>query len=186
MNKLSQWWDKLPLSIKLAQVLLPSVAIGTVCIMILLNFTLHASFLNSNNDVTGWGSLLIGSAIGIYITFAILFYSDASQKKISDIIAKQESNFKSRQKFAIKKMHLDLQLLKRKLIDMNKIYSTETQIPSSNKDSYEQEVKVVEASMTVQISDMYQFVYVLEDVIPLDIVEDALKIYEPLRKYYSF
>lgn len=68
--------------------------------MILLNFTLHASFLNSNNDVTGWGSLLIGSAIGIYITFAILIYSDNQQRIINDILLEQEKLRKSRQSSA--------------------------------------------------------------------------------------
>lgn len=88
MKKLSQWWEKQTLSRKLTQVLFPSVVIGTVCIMIFLNFVFHVSFLNRDNDVTGWGSLLIGSAIGIYITFAILIYSNASQKKTNELIDK--------------------------------------------------------------------------------------------------
>lgn len=89
MNKLGQWWDKTSLPTKLAGVLLPSVAIGTIVLMIILNSSsLHASFLNKDNDVTGWGSLLTGSAIGIYVTFAILIYSNTSQKKTDELIDK--------------------------------------------------------------------------------------------------
>jgi len=91
LSKLGQWWEKQTISTKLAGVLLPLVAVGTVLMMILLNFTLHVSFLNSNNDVTGWGSLLIGTAIGTYITFAILIYSDVSQNQIQEFAKEQKS-----------------------------------------------------------------------------------------------
>lgn len=112
MNKLSQWWEKITLVTKLAMVLLPSVVALTIIMMIIVNLTLHVSFLNSNNDVTGWGSLLIGSAIGIYVTFAILFYSDTSQKQISDIITKQASDVETRKKFAMEQIRYSLSFCK--------------------------------------------------------------------------
>src|SRR5690348_1353534 len=54
-----------------------------------------------NNDISGWYSLILSSAIGIYITFAILIYSDASQAKISEIITKENERDEKRKKFAM-------------------------------------------------------------------------------------
>lgn len=54
-----------------------------------LNKILNLPTVN-NGDISGWYSLLVGSTIGIYITFAILIYSDTSQQKVSDIIEQQE------------------------------------------------------------------------------------------------
>jgi hypothetical protein len=150
------------------------------------SFSIFVKTADEHYDISGWATLVVSTGIGIAIAVAILIYTDAQQSRINDIILKQDEAKRQREKFTIKKMNLDLQLLKRKLIDIGKVYSAEIAIPASNKDAYEQEVKLLEMSLTVLINDMHKFVYELGDVISQNILEDALKIYEPLRKYYIF
>jgi hypothetical protein len=101
--------------------------------MLILHLTLGTTFLNSNNDVTGWGSLVIGSAIGTYITFAILIYSDASQKQISGIIFKQEDDFNKRKSNAFKKIKTNFEGTKNIFVELDKI---ENAIKSGNTSMY--------------------------------------------------
>ncbi|CUR52814.1 Putative sugar transferase [Nitrosotalea devaniterrae] len=164
--------------------------IGIISTIIYFSMNTSFSFLvkttDEHYDISGWATLVVSTGIGIAIAIAILIYTDTQQSRINDIILEQNESKKNRGKFVIKKMHLDLQLLKRKLIDIGTIYAVENTIPATAKDSYEQEVKLLEMSLSVLINDMQKFAYEFGDVIPHDILEDALKIYEPLRKYYIF
>ncbi len=68
------------------------LAIGVVAFILIFALVLKMNgvILFPKNDISGWFSLIISSAIGIYVTFAILIYSDAYQKQIQEFAQEQQ------------------------------------------------------------------------------------------------
>lgn len=84
-NKDETWWEKLELSYKLS--ILAGIVFGpTIIIWLILIAISGISFLNEKGDISGWSSFLISTAVGIYVTFAILIYSDISQKQTTQLL----------------------------------------------------------------------------------------------------
>ncbi len=84
MGKLGELWDTQTLKEKLMWLVVFHI-IAFMSFLVGLNKIANLPTTN-NGDITGWYSLLIGSTIGIYITFAILIYSNTSQKKTDELI----------------------------------------------------------------------------------------------------
>jgi len=181
LKRLSQWWEKQTLSTKLSQVLLPLVAIGTVLLMIVLNFTLHASFLNSNYDVTGWGSLLIGSAIGTYITIAILIYSNSSQQKtdkminqMSLILNEQKRIHENRSNYAILRIRAYLPAIKAEVGFIDQAVERLNR-EQNNEDILKNQIFQMEQNKTNTIKTV-------EDILTLSDIVDDLMIMEEIKR----
>ena len=85
MNKLGELWQSQNLKEKLSWLVVFHI-IAFTSLLVLLNGIFHLP--TTNGDISGWYSLIIGSTIGSYITFAILIYSNMSQKKTDDVIEK--------------------------------------------------------------------------------------------------
>lgn len=84
MNKIGELWQTRKLKEKLLW-LLSFAIVAFMAFLYLLNTIFHLPFV-VHDDISGWGSLLVGSIIGGYITFAILIYSDNQQDKIEKLI----------------------------------------------------------------------------------------------------
>ncbi|NHI03564.1 hypothetical protein DYY67_1359 [Candidatus Nitrosotalea sp. TS] len=61
------------------------ITVGTIVLMLYLQYYQHIEFLTSDGDVSGWAGLIISTSIGIFISLAIMAYSDYYQDVLSEI-----------------------------------------------------------------------------------------------------
>ncbi|MEO9308587.1 MAG: hypothetical protein ABI342_09800 [Nitrososphaera sp.] len=79
--------------------------------------------LNEKGDISGWSSLFISTAVGIYITFAILIYSDISQNKMETFLSDMQKFRDDRRIVAERFLRIGLEQLEKniKQIDHERI-----------------------------------------------------------------